>query len=109
MDRPAWAMKGQRTMDFEHSSDGLRCVFPPTVDTTAAEGFEDELYAHIAQAEGPVLFDLRDVQYACSAFLRICVNTLHKIGANRLCLVNVPPAVQKVIEVSHLAGQLTIR
>jgi anti-anti-sigma factor len=96
-------------MEFEDNGDGLRCVFPPTVDTASADAFESDLYGRIEQTTGPIVFDLRDISYAGSAFLRICVNTIRKIGKDRLCLVNVPPAVRKVIEVSHLAGQLTIR
>ena len=84
----------------------LRCAFVGSINTLKCLELEKELYARIRAEKLPVVFDLRDVDFIASAFLRICL-TMHKeLGQDRLTLVNLQPAVLTVFKIAGFAGLL---
>ena len=76
----------------------LRCVFEGRLDTVNCMEFGKELLEKVNEVKSPVVFDLKDVQYVASSFLRICFQVYKGIGDGNLCLINVGPEVKKVLK-----------
>ncbi len=80
----------------------LRCAFAGSLNTLKCLEMEKELYGRIGSDKLPVVFDLADVDFVASAFLRICLSVFKETG-ERLTLANVHPDVLKVFKIAGLA------
>ncbi|MGD9787892.1 MAG: STAS domain-containing protein [Sulfuricellaceae bacterium] len=80
----------------------LRVAFSGRMDTTQSTAIQEELLARVTATPLPVVFDLKDVEFVASAFLRLCLSTAQRVGANRLTLANASPAVRKVFAIAGL-------
>lgn len=49
-----------------------------------------------------IVFDLQDVPYASSLFMRIVLKTVHRVGRDRLAVVNANPFVQGIFRTAAL-------
>jgi anti-anti-sigma factor len=49
-----------------------------------------------------IIFDLKEVDYIASAFLRICIITAKKAGNEKFSIVNIQPQVRKIFSISGL-------
>lgn len=69
-----------------------------------------EYTAASPQAEKPfkVAFDLKDVDFISSAFIRICMLVFAKVKSGNLILQNANPFIKKTIKISGLESQLTV-
>jgi anti-anti-sigma factor len=81
--------------------------FPDRLDTLACTGVEADLRTRLAGSSEPVLFDLSNVEYVSSAFLRLCVLTCRKCGAQGFRIVNVNPTVKRVFKIAGLDSMLS--
>ncbi|MDD4004549.1 MAG: STAS domain-containing protein [Elusimicrobiaceae bacterium] len=88
-------------IQFKTQNGKLVCTFPSRVETTVCQQYQHDVENEVLASSGPVVFDLRDTEYICSAFLRICLAAVQKLGKDRFEVVNTAPFVQKVF---HLAG-----
>jgi len=59
--------------------------------------------------EDKIIFDLREVDYIASSFIRICVGNAKKAGAGRFSIANCQPFVKKTFKISGLDDVLNIR
>jgi len=90
-------MKGKRQWcDFSPKNGKLRLRIRGSLNTPKCLEVEQELYARIRADKLPVIFDLRDVDFIASAFLRICLTVYKEVGQDRLTIVNLQPAVLTV-------------
>lgn len=74
---------------------------------------ENELKKHAGQpllADKPlkITFDLKDVDFISSAFVRICMVTAAALKSGNLILQNAGPFIKKTIKISGLENYLTI-
>ena len=58
--------------------------------------------------EDKIIFDLREVDYIASSFIRICVSTAKKAGAGRFSIAHCQPFVKKTFKISGLDDVLNI-
>ena len=72
----------------------LVCSFSGRMDTEATLSVEEELFEKIEENEGSVVFDLKDVDYIASAFLRICMRAAKMVGKDHFVIIQVAPPVQ---------------
>lgn len=91
--------------------DELVCVFSGRMDAEAGrrvtEGFESAWASACGErgdrTEGmKIIFDLGDVDYVASGFLRLCMVAAKKPGGHQLHVVNTSPDIKKVFTVSGL-------
>lgn len=93
---------------YTRDQNDLTIHFPPNLDTVTCLDFEDELYQKVKETEGAVIFDLCDVNYIASMFLRICLRVTKDVGPERLRICSIQPAVMKVFKISALDKHLTL-
>jgi anti-anti-sigma factor len=60
------------------------------------------------EKENNLVFDLKDVDYVASSFIRICLTHAKKEGAGRFSIINCQPFVKKTFKISGLDEILNI-
>ena len=95
------------SVTYELGEGALRCAFNGRLDTAASLTIEGDLLARVAEAGGPVVFDMAGVDYVCSAFLRLCVVMAKRPAA--FSMVHVEPAVKKVFKIAGFDGIMNIQ
>ena len=87
-------------MQLNFQEDKLICAFSGRLDTERCLKIEKELDEGAGKSTGPVLFDLAEVDYVASSFLRICLQYAKKLGKENFSLINVSPALKKVFKIA---------
>jgi len=111
-------------LDFDESAGLLYCRFYDRMDsikaTQASVIFTDKLAAlrHSSASDQPtamttaasspvsqIIFDLDQVDYVSSGFMRLCMQAAKQVQQGRFRIVNTKPQVMKVFKVASL-GEL---
>jgi len=77
--------------------------FPNRLDTAVVMEIETEVMKKLEEEKKSVktvVFDLKDVEYISSSFLRLCVNVGRGKEENDLVIINVSPIVFKVFKMA---------
>lgn len=93
---------------YSLDGDRLICAFSGQMDTLTTASLTSEVTARAAEAPGPVAFDLAEVEYVSSAFLRLCLQVGRQKGAGQLSLVHVRPQVLKVLKIAGFDKILSV-
>jgi anti-sigma B factor antagonist len=80
----------------------LNCVLTGRIDTLNSSAFEKEIEENIQEDITSVVFDLQEVDYISSAFLRIVIKTVKAMGKDNFTIINVQPSVMKVFKIANL-------
>lgn len=91
--------------DVVQFSDGeqlLVCGFMGPMNAERCQQVQDDLLDKIGQTDGIVHFDMKEVTFASSSFLRIVLTVNKRVGKDRLKITNVDPQVKKVFKMSGL-------
>ena len=94
------------TFIFSGHMDSARCMpMAPTVESKVSEHAGDP-----AQTNKPLkaVFDLKEVDFISSAFIRICMMVLAKVKTGNLTVQNAGPFIKKTIKISGLENQLMV-
>ncbi len=94
-------------MLVKHDADGVYCTLEGHVDTLVSQQLSDEL-ASVLSTQRPVTFDMSQVTYVCSAFLRVCLQTAKSVGAGLFHITGVTPAIKRVFMMAGLTEVLGI-
>ncbi len=89
---------------FHETESGLKCIFRGRMDASAALEAENDLRPKLeALEEEPkrVVYDLADVDYIASAFLRLCVMAVKATRGN-FAIVNAKPETRKVLRIAGM-------
>ena len=92
--------------NFSGHMDSACCMpMAPTIENKVTEHAGDS-----AQINKPlkVVFDLKEVDFISSAFIRICMVTAGALKSGNLTLLNACPLIKKTIKISGLENLLTI-
>ncbi|MFC1770842.1 STAS domain-containing protein [Candidatus Margulisiibacteriota bacterium] len=96
-------------LKFEDQNNVLNVFFPRRLDTdfclTETNKIEEKFTPNISA----VIFNMQDVDYISSAFLRICITTGKKLGRENFSLINVLPEVKKVFKIAGIDKILEIK
>jgi anti-anti-sigma factor len=87
-------------MQLKFQEDKLICAFSGRLDTERCLTLEKELDEDAGKSTGPVVFDLAEVDYIASSFLRICIKYAKKLGKENFSLINTSPALKKVFKIA---------
>ena len=82
-------------VNFFEEQGVLTCTFGEQMNTAACTEVEAELFDHIDNHTGMIVFDLKDVVYVASSFLRLCIASVKKVGSDRFNVVNVSKTPKK--------------
>jgi anti-anti-sigma factor len=102
---------------YDDKTNTLSFIFSGHMDsahsTSVAPVIEKEVNEHAAapaQDGQPfkVIFDLKEVDFISSAFIRICLMVVAKIKAGNLQIQNASPLIKKTIKISGLDNQLMV-
>jgi len=93
---------------FSMDGNRLSCAFSGQMDTVTTGNLTPEVTARAAEAPGAVVFDLAEVDYVSSAFLRLCLQVGRQKGAGELSLVHVKPQVLKVLKIAGFDKILSV-
>jgi len=95
-------------INYNLTEEKLVCIFSGKLDSAECLIWEPELTKKVTEAGKPVVFDLKDVDYIASSFLRICIHVPKIIGNENLSLINVSPHVKKVFKLAGFDKHLNI-
>lgn len=95
-------------IQFTTEADQLVCTLPPRLDTIACSSCQETLLKRIEEEKAPVVFDMSNVDYISSAFIRICLQVFKQVGGSRFRLVHVSPDVKKVFKIAGLDQHLNL-
>ena len=94
---------------FQQEEDKLLCRFIGRMDTTVSMSIEKDVLENIRRSSTPVVFDLQEVDYVASAFLRLCIAGAKAAGERKMTMINVKPAIKKVFKVAGLDEEYSIQ
>ena len=85
------------------NNDLLTCMLHGKLDTLNSSVFESEIGEHMTKEVHSVIFDMQEVNYISSTFLRIVIKTAQALGKEKFMIRNVQPSVMKVFKMANLA------
>ena len=86
----------------------LICAFTERLDTVNCLKIEDELFDKVRESKTPVVFNLQEVDYVASAFLRICLKVAKEVSPENFSVINVHPNVKRVFKIAGFDKQISI-
>ncbi|HCE44759.1 MAG TPA: hypothetical protein DET40_14555 [Lentisphaeria bacterium] len=93
----------------EQKDGKLILCFEGRMDTAACAGIEKEVDGQVGKAGQPVVFDLRNVDFVSSAFLRFCISAAKKTGAGKFQVANAAPQIKKVFKIAGMDQLLSVQ
>ncbi len=99
---------------FEYNSEEkiITLTFTGRMDSVAAikvgEIIQSEPMIKNRQSEDQIVFDIRDVDYIASSFIRICVIYAKLAGKGQFSIRNCQPFIKKTFKISGLDEVLNI-
>lgn len=102
--------------NYYPEENGLVIEFKGRLDTLASTQYSDPLSRLISDhvkkhTSCPLLvqFDLNDVDYISSAFIRICIKTVKDVNRENFSIINTKPMIKKIFKVAGLDSVLEIK
>jgi len=98
-------------MEFRKSENTLDCVLKGRMGTDKAEETLQIIQNQIEEFNRDDLkvnFDLKDVDYIASSFIRICVATAKQLGEENFSISNTSPMIKKVFKIAGLHEILNV-
>ena len=100
-------------MNFTEIDDALHCTFPDRLDGLACSSVERELLCRITEFKNSrtnvrLVFDLADVVFISSAFLRICLIHFKAVGHDYFSVTNVSEEIHKVFHISGFVELMNV-
>jgi anti-anti-sigma factor len=95
-------------IEYKITKNKLVVSFPVRLDNIMSSKLDEELHEKIEEHSLPLVFNMKDVEYIASMFLRIVQKVYLKIGSNNFFLINVNPNLKKVLKISGFDQYLNI-
>lgn len=81
----------------------LTCILSGKIDTLNCVVLEKEMAENMKEDISSVIFDLQEVDYISSTFLRIVIQLVKTLGKENFAIINVQPSVTLVFKISGLS------
>lgn len=79
-----------------------RIRFSGQLSSVACEVLDGEVEQALLRKPETVVFDLGEVSFVASIFLRLCLKTFKRVGREHFSIVNVSPALMRVFAIAGL-------
>ena len=86
----------------------LTCVLSGKIDTLNSSVLEAEVNDNMNEGINAVVFDLQEVEYISSTFLRIVIKMVKTLGKENFVITNVQPSVMLVFKMANLTEIIKI-
>ena len=96
-------------LEFIEEENKLNCMFSGQLDTQNCMDMENHLKNAIKDEIAVVVFNLQGVEYVCSLFLGICVQTSKLAPGKEFVIINVQPSVKKLFKISGLDKVINVK
>jgi anti-anti-sigma factor len=100
------------TFNLSPDEKELTAAFKGRLDTLAIQKLSEIIQVNLPAGKGNsglmIIFDLREVDYISSSFIRICVNVAKQAGAGKFSIVHSQPFILKTFELSGLKEILNV-
>lgn len=106
---PARQIEESAMFTCTQAADHLRIHFSGRLDTAQSSTLQSALLAQVSASSLPVVFDLAEVNFIASSFLRLCIMSAQKLGNGRLSLEHVSPSIHKVFAMAGLDQFIPMR
>jgi anti-anti-sigma factor len=99
---------------FNYSPDQkiFTATFAGRLDTLAVQKLSEIIQVNLPSKEGRssdmIVFDLKDVEYISSSFIRICVSVAKQAGTGQFSIVHCQPFIKKTFKISGLDDLLKV-
>ena len=87
-------------LDYKKEADQLTVTFDGRMDTGSCMKINDELIKLLDEHEGGVVFDMAEVDYIASSFLRFCGKATISLGIDSFSIIHAQPGIKKVFKIS---------
>jgi anti-anti-sigma factor len=104
--------------DYNANEKVLTCTFAGHLDTNSCINLNVEVNARIESIKGPdpaneladtkIIFDLKDVSYLASSFIRICVGAAKQFPKDHFVILNCDPFTKKTFIIAGLDDVLKV-
>ena len=100
------------TFNYSPDQKEFRATFAGRLDTLAVQKLSEIIQINLPKNEGTsgekIIFDLKEVDYIASSFIRICVSVAKHAGANQFSIINCQPFIKKTFKISGLDEILNV-
>lgn len=98
----------QSATRYEPAPDDLHVPLFGRLDTAQCAAICDSLLKRIRETGKPVVFDLDQVDFVSSSFLRICILAAQVVGAGHVSVRNTSPSIKRVFKIAGLDGYILV-
>jgi anti-anti-sigma factor len=89
-------------MKIEEQDGQLVCTLNGHFDTLQSQELEEALKARLKPSQA-VVFEMHEVSYVCSGFLRVCVLVAKTAGAAQFKLRGLTPPIRRVFKMAGMS------
>jgi len=86
----------------------LTCILSGKIDTLNCSVLENEISENMKDNITSVVFNLQEVDYISSTFLRIVIKMVKLLSKENFVISNVQPSVMKVFKIANLTEIIKI-
>jgi anti-anti-sigma factor len=90
-------------MEIRELDGKLLCTLVGRFDTPESQKLEALLKVRLLTPQ-PVVFEMNDVTYVCSAFLRVCILVAKTVGVGNFTLLDPSPQIKRVFKMAGLSS-----
>ena len=84
----------------------LTIRFEGRLDTARCAQLETEVRTAVTAPNAPVVFDLEQVDFVSSSFLRLCIYAYQQAGSRGFQIIHVGPSIKRVFKIAGLDAML---
>lgn len=100
-------------MKFDEQENTIRCCYSGDLDSETCSSFEPQLNKKISgflgeRDQGEVVFDLRDVSFISSSFLRLCLFYCKLAGTDHFRIEGASTNLIKIFQIAGFAELMNV-
>ncbi len=100
------------TFDYNAEERLFTATYSGRLDTLAVQKVSEIIQVNLpvkdGKSEDRIVFDLRDVDYISSSFIRICVSVAKQAGPGQFSIAHCQPFIKKTFKISGLDEILNV-
>lgn len=103
--------------EYNEAEKVLTCAFTGHLDTNSCIALNNEISDRLTMLKGSdnpeltdnrIIFDLKDVSYIASSFIRLCVSTAKQVPKGQFSIQNCDPFTKKIFIIAGLDDLLQV-
>ena len=100
------------TFNYDPQDKVFTATFNGRMDTLAVQKISEIIQINLPVKDGKsndmIIFDLQNVDYISSSFIRICVSVAKQAGPGQFSITNCQPFIKKTFKISGLDDILNV-